>query len=734
MKSPASTEPNHRILVIDDNRAIHDDMRKVLVGENAQHAELETDEELLFGVAPLPTTCFEIDSAYQGQEGVAMLERSIAEGRPYSMAFVDVRMPPGWDGVETIERLWQVYPELQAVICTAHSDYSWSDIQRRLGQSGNLLILKKPFDNIEVIQLAHALTRKWLVSRQASARMEDLDRMVARRTEELQKAEQAFRVVFDASPIGIAMSDMECRYLDVNRSCEEMVGLTKEEIVGKGPVDIGWVESLEQVDELSRRLTSFGCVNAQEVAYTHHASGMRTGLLWLREVTIDHSPHVLWFCLDITDRKHMEEELQRARRAAEAAARAKSEFLANMSHEIRTPLNGVLGLSALLDEQTMPEDTHSMVRLIRASGETLAKILDDVLDFSKIECGKLDLEEAPFSLREALEWGVELFRAKAGEKHLRLELRVESSIPQRLTGDATRIRQVLANLISNAIKFTEEGSIRVDAGLAPQSPQEGRCRIRVAVRDTGIGIPREKVSRLFLPFSQVDASTNRRFGGSGLGLVISRRLVEMMGGSIRVKSQSGEGSTFEFDFAAGIPAGPEHMAARAPGADLAPMRILVAEDNPVNQIVTKRMLQRLGFTPDIVADGGSAVRQVQTGPYDLVLMDVQMPGVGGLEATRRIRSLSTTCSLIPIVALTASATVEDREACLAAGMNDYLSKPLGQAALLRVLELWRPNHKGAEPRVAESAAIPCVPIRSTDGVYSRPDLGNVPGQQGLQHR
>ena len=241
MKS-ALLEPNHRILVIDDNQAIHDDLRKILLGEVKTQEQLQDDEALLFGTEPVPITRFEIDSAYQGREGLARLEQSLADDRPYALAFVDIRMPPGWDGVETITRLWQVYPNLQVVVCTAYSDYSWSDIQRRLGQSENLLILKKPFDNIEVIQLAHALTRKWLVSGQAQARLEDLDLMVEQRTGELQAAnrqirkqfeekaaaELAFRTVFESSPIGITLSDLNGRFVDVNGAMEELMGLPRD--------------------------------------------------------------------------------------------------------------------------------------------------------------------------------------------------------------------------------------------------------------------------------------------------------------------------------------------------------------------------------------------------------------------------------------------------------------------------------------------------------------------------
>jgi CheY-like chemotaxis protein len=398
--------------------------------------------------------------------------------------------------------------------------------------------------------------------------------------------------------------------------------------------------------------------------------------------------HSLCFVLDISERKRMEEELVQARLGADAAAQAKGEFLANMSHEIRTPLYGILGLSSLLEEESLPDHLRPMMGLIRTSGEVLRRVLDDVLDFSKIDSGKLELEEKPFDLRACLEWSFELFRKPAADKHLEYSLRLDDKLPARVSGDATRLRQVAANLMSNAVKFTHRGSVEMDVQLAEMAPPNGRHLIRISVRDTGIGIPEDRIDRLFQSFSQVDPSTNRRYGGTGLGLAICKRLVEMMGGEIRIESRVGEGTTFEFTFSAGIAAGAECVAEAARSESLKRLSILVAEDNKVNQIVTVRMLQKMGYQVDLACDGASAISRVEANSYDIVLMDVNMPGVDGLEAARRIRLMPTAQSSVPIVALTASATIEDKAQCLAAGMNDYLSKPIEMQALRRALDRW----------------------------------------------
>jgi PAS domain S-box-containing protein len=698
----ASSENNYRILIVDDNRAIHDDLRKILLADDEDNPDLLSDESLLFDShqTAAPIAKFEIDSAYQGQEGLERVRAKLEAGLPYALAFVDVRMPPGWDGVETITRLWEADPNLQVVICTAYSDYSWGSIQAKLGQSDNLLILKKPFDSIEAIQLAHALTRKWIVTRQARTKLEDLDLMVARRTAELQsandslkkefveraKAEEAFRIVFEASPIGIALLDESLRLVNANAALEHLQGRNRESIVGNDPLELGWFNSSEELDSILVSGMRENGIDQYEVLLRHAAMGLRTGLLWARQVDIRSASHMLCFLLDITERKEMEEELRRARRDAEAGAKAKSEFVANMSHEIRTPLNGVLGLSSFLEEQSLPDSVRELGALIRTSGEMLRRVLDDVLDFSKIESGKLELENEPFSLKESMEWSIGIYRKAAQDKNLELKLHIGNSVPSRLIGDATRIRQVITNLINNAIKFTESGFIGVAVGIEGIA-REGRCRLLIEVSDTGVGIPADRIDRLFQPFSQVDASTNRRFGGTGLGLSICKRILEMMGGEIDVQTQLGKGTKFTVSVPVLIAGSEPQTSSDAPHVS-SPKRILIVEDNVINQIVVRRMAEKLGHVVDVVQDGNTAAQRALEIRYDLVLTDLNMPGIDGLQLTRLIRGLPAPANAVPIIALTASATANDRDACLGAGMNDYLSKPIGVELLSAVIERW----------------------------------------------
>ena len=400
---------------------------------------------------------------------------------------------------------------------------------------------------------------------------------------------------------------------------------------------------------------------------------------------------------DVTARARAEAQLREARDQAEAANRAKSDFLAMMSHEIRTPMNGVLGMIDVLEDSGMSEEQRGWLATMRRSAEALLTIINDILDLSKIEAQRLELEQIDFDLRGNLADAVLLFEPRARQKGLHLLLEIGPEVPQRAIGDPTRLRQVLTNLISNAIKFTADGEVRVRVSSAALPlPADGRLRLRFAVSDSGIGIPTDKLGHIFEPFAQADGSTTRRYGGTGLGLAICKRIVELMDGHIVVHSEPGRGSTFEFDVtmkssvlsaspAAPIPLG-QLSGAPTPGVDLAP-RVLVAEDNEVNQQVARLMLAKVGIRQaDYVVNGLEALERAGSGEYDLILMDCLMPEMDGYAATRALRERGVRSW---IVAMTANAMAGDREACLAAGMDDYLSKPLSVAALREALERWR---------------------------------------------
>ncbi|NQX02530.1 response regulator [bacterium] len=845
----------HRILVVDDNRAIHEDFRKILELDTVG-AHFDAVDAAFFG-KPTPEPAhsgFALDFASQGPEALAMVIEANRQKKPYSLVFMDVRMPPGWDGVETTARLWEVDPNLQVVICTAYSDYSWEKMVARLGKSDRLLILKKPFDSIEVFQIAHALTTKWTFLHAAHLNTETLARAVKEATHELelemvvrQRSEDALKFTqftVDQASDATYWVGPDARLTYFNAAAGESLGYSAEELRAITMPDLvpelrepGWPFFWECLrGELHRsfetyHLTKDGCRIPIELTVNYFKVGGREFMCASAR--------------DITRRKRILVELAEARDAALESSRHKSQFLANMSHEIRTPMNGVIGMGELLLHTHLNREQREYVDAILTSAEHLLGIINNILDSSKIDSGELTFESAPFDLGEIVESTLDVVAPTARSKGLELAGCLPPDDCNSLRGDAGRLKQVLTNLLGNAVKFTSSGEVTLTISPLEQTPRD--VLLQFSIRDTGIGIDAASQLRIFDPFQQADNSNTRKYGGTGLGLSICRQLIVGMGGEIGVHSEPDAGSEFWFtlrlekvetalppppaagraglrilvvddnathrsilqlqlthlqlrptavasgsealDFlhaavAAGDPVPLAILDLRMPGMDgltlakriksepaiagtrlimlsslgepltarelreagveqhivkpvkqsrlrhsleimfgvrspevAAPSpaaaapgprhaaRILLAEDNPVNQKVALLQLKRLGYTADLAVNGMQALASLERVPYDIILMDCQMPVMDGYTATRRIREIYP--RPIRIIAMTANAMAGDREKCLAAGMDDYLAKPVRPFELERVLSEW---HFPPTPGTAATETGPPVNI------------------------
>lgn len=426
----------------------------------------------------------------------------------------------------------------------------------------------------------------------------------------------------------------------------------------------------------------------------------------LHAMTLDDKPVIQAIMRDVSERRAAEAAKEAVREAAVQMARAKSDFVANVSHEIRTPMHGILGMSGLLLKTPLDGRQREYASTLKSSAENLLTIINDILDFSKIEAGKLSIEQVAFSPVSLVRGVADLFQARALEKGLKLTLSLPDAAPAALLGDPTRIRQILLNLVDNAIKFTHQGEVELRVRFEASEDGVG-CRF--SVHDSGIGMNDETQARLFQAFSQADSSTTRRYGGTGLGLAVSSQLADLMGGQITVESEAGRGSCFTLSLLLPTTSQPladlpEHPIIQLQG------RVLMVEDHPVNQKVLSHQLREMGLRYVVAASGTQALDLLASDSFDLVLMDWQMPEMDGLEATRRIRELATDARSIPVIALTANANAGFREACLAAGANDYLSKPYTDAALAALLRQWLP---------ASAPAVTTAPLLDLPALHAR---------------
>jgi PAS domain S-box-containing protein len=448
-----------------------------------------------------------------------------------------------------------------------------------------------------------------------------------------------FQRLIDTIPNPIFYKNTKGIYRGCNMAFERFLGKTREEILGKSAYDLSPRDLADAYVEMDKALFDEPGVQIYEHVL-EHADGTRHDAIFYKATYADASgmlAGLVGVILDITDRKQMEERLLRSKDAAEAAARAKAEFLANMSHEIRTPMNAVIGITDLLLDDGLTPEQMDHIETIRNSGEVLLSIINDILDLSKFEGGMMGLESHPFDLRSSVDDAMDLVAVSASAKGLKMTCTVDQITPAAILGDPVRLRQILVNLLSNAVKFTDEGEVAVY--VSSKNLEDNRYEIHFAIKDSGIGIPKDRVDRLFQPFSQVDASTTRRYGGTGLGLAISKKLVDLMKGKIWVESEAGLGTTFHFTIPA-VSSISEPAAHTRSGVQTdidCNLRILLAEDNTVNQRVTLEMLNKLGCKADVVSNGLEVLAALERQHYDLVLMDVQMPEMDGLETTKKIR-------------------------------------------------------------------------------------------------
>ena len=511
--------------------------------------------------------------------------------------------------------------------------------------------------------------------------------------------DNADRSIISSSPDGIIQV--------FNRAAERMLGYTADEMVGRQtPAVFHDAEEIAlRAKDLSQELgrtvepgydvfvtkPNLGVVEEREWTYVRKDQSHFPALLSVTAFRDSNGTITgyLGIANDITEQKRVEEDLREAKHAAQDANKAKSEFLANMSHEIRTPMNGIIGMTKLALATPLRPDQKEYLDTIKESGDALLTVINDILDFSKVEAGKFDLEEIAFNLPHKLDSAIQALFARAQEKGLTLICDLDPAVPTWISGDPGRLRQVIVNLVGNAIKFTERGEVVLRVTMDEPSGADQTCLVHFAVSDTGIGIPLEKQRIIFDPFSQADNSTTRRFGGTGLGLTISSRIVGLMGGKIWVKSEVGQGSTFHFTsrfkvLSKGVEAAPVPPSA-APCAQ--GLRILVAEDNAINRLVATRILELAGQSVVVVENGQEALSALEKAVFDIVLMDVQMPVMDGFEATALIRAKEKTSGKhMPIVAMTAHAMKGDRELCLGAGMDGYVSKPIEEQDLFCAIE------------------------------------------------
>ena len=720
MTSPRS-EPNHRILVIDDNASIHADFRKILASPGPRHTAMDEAEAALFDEAPTEheQVIFEVDSASQGQEGLEMVRAAVAQRHPYALAFVDVRMPPGWDGIETISQIWRQYPEIQIVICTAYSDYSWAKIVQKLGRTDSLVILKKPFDNVEVLQLAHALTEKWFLARQARYRLEDLDRMVARRTRELQAAnenlqkeiaqkvlvegalrlsEERFSKAFQASPIALAIHTLdEGLFVDVNESFLKMTGFQCQEVLSRSYEQLRLYPDPALPQRLAGLLQETKSVRNEGCKLLTKSGASRDVLLSLEMFDLGVEPHVLLIAQDITDQLSLENRLRHAQKME-----AVGQLAAGVAHDFNNILTVIQGhTSLMLAQASLGRQMADSLRQVSTAAERAATLTRQLLAFSR----KQVMQSRALDVNDLLAHLTRMLQRLIGE-HITLHCEF-SEQPLPVFADAGCLEQVIINLAVNARDAMPAGGplhihtslVVRDEGAAQRNPEARPGRFAcVTVRDQGTGMTPDVLGRIFEPFY-----TTKDVGkGTGLGLATVYGILKQHEGWIEVESAPGQGTTFTFY----VPLTGRRIALAStsppPAAPVVPKEtILVVEDEAALSDMIKSSLGQLGYQVWTAASGAEAVQLWGPRATDihLLLTDMIMPGgISGREVAQQFRLGNPQIKVI----YTSGYALELRESDeLARNSAAFLAKPYDLARLTQVIRE-RLDHSHPAPHAAQA--------------------------------